>query len=309
MIYSETLRIGLVNIMPVEAMHATTQRFLKLLNASQNGINVSVKLYTDQQTSPKDEKDSPYIYDTLDSLFADTMDGIIVTGTNPQAVQISEEPRWPAITSLVEWAGENCQSAIWSCFSAHAAAFHLDGVLRERLPHKYSGVYDCVKRVDHPILSSLDNHWKIPHSRYNTISKNALAEAGYSILSVTTDHEPDIFTKRFGRSEFLFFHGHPEYGPEVLLAEYRRDLKRFLTEKALSYPSLPEQYFAPNTIAALETLKSNSERESQVDLLATFDRIAKPSNAYSWTATADSIYADWLRHLAREKFTAAVLAA
>ncbi len=73
------------------------------------------------------------------------IDGLIVTGAEPIAATLPEEPFWNDLTAIIDWAEANTRSAIWSCLAAHAAVLHLDGIERQRLDAKCSGIYDCAK--------------------------------------------------------------------------------------------------------------------------------------------------------------------
>ena len=46
----------------------------------------------------------------------------------------------------------------------------------------------------------------------------------------------DLFVKKKEKSLFVHFQGHPEYGAQTLLKEYRRDIKRFLRGERETYP-------------------------------------------------------------------------
>ena len=73
---------------------------------------------------------------------------MIVTGAEPIAATLPEEPFWQDLTDMIDWAKTNTRSTIWSCLAAHAAVLHLDGIERQRLDTKCSGIYDCAKVTD-----------------------------------------------------------------------------------------------------------------------------------------------------------------
>ena len=60
-------------------------------------------------------------------------DALIVTGTEPVAPLLSDEPYWERLRELLQWAQANTTSSIWSCLAAHAAVELLDGIRRRRL--------------------------------------------------------------------------------------------------------------------------------------------------------------------------------
>ena len=55
-----------------------------------------------------------------------------------------------------------------------------------------------------------------------------LTACGYGVLTQSSRRRVDSFLKNKKRSLFVHFQGHPEYGAQTLLKEYRRDIKRFL---------------------------------------------------------------------------------
>ena len=60
-------------------------------------------------------------YRDIAELWDTPLDGLIVTATEPPAPRLQDEPYWPALTQLVDWARENTASTVWSCLAAHAA--------------------------------------------------------------------------------------------------------------------------------------------------------------------------------------------
>ena len=78
-------------------------------------------------------------YEDLSELWASRLDGLIVTGTEPRAAALTDEPYWRTLTKLIDWAEDHTISTVWSCLAAHAAVLHLDGIERRRLPRKLSG--------------------------------------------------------------------------------------------------------------------------------------------------------------------------
>ena len=58
-----------------------------------------------------------------------------------------------------------------------------------------------------------------------------LAAKGYSVLTRSDEAGVGLFAKD-NNSLFLFVQGHPEYEAETLLREYRRDIGRYLRQRA-----------------------------------------------------------------------------
>ena len=78
-----------------------------------------------------------------------------MTGTEPRAANLTEEPYWGPLTQVLEWAEHHTVSTILSCLAVHAAVLYSDGIDRCALPHKCFGVFDFDKAADHPILDGV----------------------------------------------------------------------------------------------------------------------------------------------------------
>ncbi len=220
------LVIGLVNMMPNAAL-ATSLQFRRLLRPSGAKLRVFAPTGAGQG------------HESIDALWAAELDGIIVTGCEPLAACMSREPAWPLLQTLVDWAADHVAAAVWSCLAAHAAVYRLDGLQRQPLAAKLSGIFPCQKLSPHPVLQAMPPRWLVPHSRRNGLREEALRDAGYTILSGSPAVGVDSFLKPHGRSLFLFLQGHPEYGATTLQGEYRRDLKRFAAGDAAEPPQPP----------------------------------------------------------------------
>ncbi len=90
-------------------------------------------------------------YGDLDELTRDKLDGLIITGCEPMAASLADEPYWPSLTRLIDWAAGNTRSTIFSCLAAHAAVLHLDGIKRVRVAQKYSGIFGCTVVGGRPV--------------------------------------------------------------------------------------------------------------------------------------------------------------
>ena len=189
------------------------------------------------------------------------LDGLIVTGAEPIAATLPEEPFWKDLTDVIDWAEANTRSAIWSCLAAHAAVLHLDGIERQRLEQKCSGVYDCHKVADDWLMKDIRSPLKVAHSRINALRKADLAAHGYQLLTESPEAGVDIFAKRL-RSHFVFFQGHPEYEALSLQREYLRDITRYLSRQRDSFPAVPAGYFDAETEHKLANYQKRAMRRA-----------------------------------------------
>jgi homoserine O-succinyltransferase len=295
-----SLVIGLVNNMPAPARRSTEQEFRALLEPAAKHHRLRLRCFFLPGTLRPEPHDEP-----LATLFepATTLDGMIVTGTEPIAATLEEEPYWPELCHLVDWATENTISTIWSCLAAQVAVLRLDGILRRKLTTKLSGVFECVKVSDHALLADAPGHWKVPHSRLNDLDEYVLAEHGYQILSRAPRVGADCFLKPAGRSLFVMLQGHPEYGAECLLREYRRDIRRFLLGQLPAWPAMPEHYFDQATVEQLSSLPALAVRLPAREVLNRFDAVVAMPPA-EWHPPAARLYANWLALLAHRKAAA-----
>ena len=291
------LTIGLVNNMPDPALQATERQFMRLLKAAagQNRIHLHCFSLPSVKRSPPAQLRVARQYSDIADLGRMQIDGLIVTGAEPNAATLPEEPFWRELTNIVDWAEANTRSTIWSCLAAHAAVLHLDGVERHRLGAKCSGVYDCRKVTDHWLTADVPSPLRVSHSRLNALHDSELAAKGYQPLTHSPDAGVDIFAKRL-RSHFIFFQGHPEYDALSLQREYLRDVSRFLTGERNSYPAVPAGYFDPETETRLADFQQRAGVEPNPALIADLPEVT-PRPDIAPAAAATTIFRNWLRYL------------
>jgi homoserine O-succinyltransferase len=142
--------------------------------------------------------------------------------------------------------------------------------------------------------------WRVPHSRYNELSEEALISNGYSILSRSPKAGVDIFVKQ-RQSLFIHVQGHPEYDPGALLREYRRDSARFLAAERDKYPEIPCGYLDDETTAVLEAYRKKALSNRCRDLVSNFPAVAKERLSYDWRGVAIQLYTNWFSYLVEQK--------
>ena len=299
---ADPIVIGLVNNMPDAALQTTERQFRELLFASSHNF-VRLRFFSLPEL-PRTEAGRSHIsqrYEDISELWTSRPDGLIVTGTEPRAPTLTDEPYWPTFAKLVDWADDHAISTVWSCLAAHAAVLHMDGISRYAFREKLSGVFDCMKVTDHEIVDGAPTRWRVPHSRYNDLSEDALASSGYRILSRLPGTGADIFVKQ-RKTLFLFVQGHMEYDPGALLREYRRDVRRFFTGEKDGYPEMPRGYFDENAKAAFAAFRRLALANRGIDLLSSFPAaIAEQQLTHPWLGPAVRIYANWLSCLVEQR--------
>ncbi len=293
--------IGLVNNMPGAALQTTERQFRELLSAASHDHAVNLKLFTLPQLARKGaaRADVYERYEDISELWPTRLDGLIVTGTEPRTSELEREPYWSTLRTLVDWAQDYTNSAVWSCLAAHAAVLHIDGIRRQPLREKLSGVFECVKAADHAILAGAPSRWCVPHSRQNGLSEDALVSKSYRILSESSEVGADMFVKET-KSLFVFLQGHPEYGRTALLREYRRDIRRFIAGERDKYPEMPRGYFDEETARAFARFRERTLQNRTEQLLNLPEAEAKLP--FVWHEFAVRLYTNWLSYLAERRW-------
>jgi homoserine O-succinyltransferase/O-acetyltransferase len=290
------IAIGLINNMGDEALKATERQFGSLVSEAAVDINVSFRIFALKSTR-RSLRALDYInarYEPASAAMDGDLDGLIITGAQPQADCLSDEPYWEELSELIDWAKLHTTSTILSCLAAHAGVLHLDGVERRPLPEKCTGVFACAAETIHPLSDEQGRVRLIPHSRYNGLSRSELEQAGYVILTSSPGCGVDSFVKSFG-SQFVFLQGHPEYDANSLAREYRRDIERFLRGETDRKPTRPRDYFVAEADAELKAMERNAHedrRRERIKDITIIDALA-PMEA-KWREAAVGLFRSWL---------------
>lgn len=297
------LTIGLLNNMPDSALEATELQFGALLAAAAEGATVRLRFSSLPElargSAARERIETRYW--PLDDLLSQRPDALIVTGTEPRAATLEEEPYWRRLTALIEWAESHTPSSIWSCLAAHAVAQRLHGVRRRRLAEKRFGVFEHRIQATAPLLKGVRAPLLTPHSRWNELPVRELESAGFNILSASDETGADLFVHA-GRSLLVCFQGHPEYESLTLLKEYRRDVGRFLRGEREDWPGLPRGYFSAEALQLVEDFRGRAESARDPELLGEFPMTALAQGlAPRWQPGAVRIYRNWLDYVADAK--------
>ena len=295
--FGRPVTIGLVNNMPDTALTATERQFSGLIAEAAAGRPVRLLLFSFASVARSEPARARMAgqYRDAAELAGTPVDALIVTGTEPRAPRLDQEPYWPDMARLVDHAARHTVSTLWSCLAAHAAVLHLDRVERRPLAEKCFGVFGSAAVSADPLVTRPGAPpLAVAHSRWNGLDAADLTGCGYRILSTVGEAGVDVFAKRVG-SEFVFFHGHPEYDAGALAGEYRRDIGRFLTGERDRYPNLPEGYFDANTNAVLADYRARAEHDRGAVAFADLPRLVPRSGlAEATRATAGFLFRNWL---------------
>ena len=297
------LRIAFINNMPDPALEDTEMQFCDLLDAAAVDVQVLLKLYYLPEV-PRGVRAQQHInkfYFDIKDLWNSAFDGVIITGTEPKQRNLREEPYWGTLASVLDWAQRNTSSAVLSCLAAHASVLHNDGIGRHALADKQFGVFDYGKPCTHPLTNGTSSVVSIPHSRWNEVREDELRACGYLTLTKSAETGVDLFVKGMGKSLFVHFQGHPEYGTHTLMKEYRRDIRRYLTRERETYPSMPHGYFEPESAKRLNEFRETSLLHRDEKLLAVFPAEVVETVKNTWHSSANRLYCNWLQYLELKK--------
>jgi len=294
------LVVALINNMPDAALEATETQFGSLLQAAAGAVPVRLRrVYLPEVARAGAARERiERCYDPFEALLADPPDALIVTGMEPRAATLEEEPYWDRMVSLLAWAEDHTVSSLWSCLAAHAAAQALAGVRRQRLAEKCFGVFKHEALAAHPLLHGLPSPIATPHSRWNELPPQELRAAGFTVLTASREAGVDLFVRR-GKSLLIGLQGHPEYEAVTLLKEYRRDVGRFLRGEQADWPALPRHYFGERGLAVLARYRREVEAAREPDGLETFPTEALAAELQApWRPGAVGLYRNWLAGIA-----------
>jgi homoserine O-succinyltransferase len=291
------LRIELVNNMPDAAVYSTQRQFIRLLEAgAAEAFDVTLGFMTLASVERSDEakRDMAGLYRPASELAAQAPDAVIVTGAEPRASELSDEPYWGELTNLFAASRAGAHATLASCLAAHALTLYLDGVRRHRSLRKWSGLYPTGIVAAHPLTNGL-SAGLMPHSRWNGLEEGELAAKGYVVLTRAGEAGVDMFAKDDGHLT-LFFQGHPEYDSDTLAREYRRDVGRALS--GAPAPNPPANYYSAETENRLRAHVAGMIAGTEAPHLPQYAMAGPPA---SWRARGAKVVGNWLNAVAAKK--------
>jgi homoserine O-succinyltransferase len=239
------MHIGLLNMMPDAALEATERQFFRLVGAANPIVQFHMHTFTIEglPRGPEARAHIDRYYESFENIKRDGLDGLIVSGANVSHPHLQEEEFWQPLTEVFDWARENVTSTLCSCLATHALIQYGFGLERTHLGFKRWGVYSPhVVEQRHPLVSTINTRFDVPHSRFNEIFREDMERVGLKVLvesgeaGVHLAVSPDLL-------RVVFFQGHPEYDTISLLKEYKREVLRHYSGEREDYPPFPEHYF------------------------------------------------------------------
>lgn len=292
------LHIGLLNMMPDAALAATERQFFRLIGQSNQIAQFYVHPFTLDalKRGPIARAHIERYYEPFAKIREEGLDALVITGANVMGPDLASQTFWGPLIEVVDWAYHNVSSTLCSCLATHAVMQFRYGQRRQPLPAKRWGVY--VHRVvdrGHPLISSVNTRFDVPHSRFNDISREQFETAGLHILAESDEAGVHLAVSPDGFRQ-VFFQGHPEYDMISLLKEYKREVKRFAAGERADYPPVPENYFGLQSRAILdehrERLLDALDQGREPPLFPESHLLGQLDN--TWHDSAEGVLGNWM---------------
>ena len=107
---ARTIEIGLVNNMPDAAVAATRRQFVRLIEDASDELDVRLSLFALDATRRAMAEE----YAPASALEGARLDALVVTGAEPHAADLRDEPYWEELGFVLDWAAENTISSLFS---------------------------------------------------------------------------------------------------------------------------------------------------------------------------------------------------
>lgn len=291
------LHIGLLNMMPDAALKITERQFMRLVGNCNQIAQFYVHVFSvpGLERSPETKGYIDQYYTTFEQIKRDGLDALIITGANVANPSLDQENFWQPLTEVIEWARENVTSTLCSCLSTHALMKYFYQIDRIKRGVKKWGVFEHrVTQPAHPLLREINTRFDVPHSRWNSITREHFEQAGLSVLIQSFDGEVHMAVSP-DQLRIVYFQGHPEYDTNSLLKEYKRDLMRYF-EGQNDQPPYPENYFPLEarevTERYVQRMRLALEKGARVPPFPE-DKVL-PYLDNTWGDTAKAIFNNWL---------------
>jgi homoserine O-succinyltransferase len=204
------------------------------------------------QSQHTDEDHLASFYTTFDQVRDRNFDGMIITGAPVENLEFNQVDYWPELCEIMAWSRTHVHSTLHICWGAQAGLYFHHGIEKRSLPRKLFGVYEHrVLKPSSPLFRGFDDVFCAPHSRYTEVwEKDIRAAPGLELLA--TSSEAGVYAVKTEDSSQFFIMGHPEYDPDTLAREYRRDI-----DKGLDI-AVPAHYFPEDDPARVPVVRWRS---------------------------------------------------
>lgn len=231
------LEIVLLNLMPTKI--ATETQLSRLLGNTPLQVHLELMHTTSHQSRNVAPEHLLTFYKSFDQIKDRKFDGMVITGAPVEHMAFEDVDYWQELREIMEWSKTNVHSTLHICWGAQAGLYYHYGVQKHTLPEKRFGVYAHHADYNRSILlRGFDDIFWAPHSRHTTVLREDVEKVpGLKILA--SSEEAGVYAMMSKEGRQIFITGHPEYDPETLGSEYRRD-------KDLGLPIHPPVNYFPN---------------------------------------------------------------
>jgi len=232
------LKIAIVNLMPTKI--ATETQLLRLLGNTPLQIEISLVHMEAHQSKNTGEEHLEKFYITSAEALNQKFDGMIITGAPVEQIPFEEVDYWSDLCKIMDYAEKNVFCTLYICWGAQAGLYHHYNIPKRPLEKKISGIFQNYKTtVAEPLLRGFDDLFPSPQSRHTEIRRSDI-EKNPNLTILAESEESGVLLVKSNNNRQIFMTGHLEYDTETLEMEYRRDLKKGLTNV-----EMPKHYF-PN---------------------------------------------------------------
>ena len=229
------LKVLILNLMPTKIV--TETQILRKLSNTPVQIQVELLRTASYQSQHTDEDHLASFYTTFDQVRDRNFDGMIITGAPVENLEFSQVDYWPELCEIMAWSRTHVHSTLHICWGAQAGLYFHHGIEKRSLPRKLFGVYEHrVLKPSSPLFRGFDDVFCAPHSRYTEVWEKDI-RAAPELELLATSSEAGVYAVKTEDSSQFFIMGHPEYDPDTLAREYRRDI-----DKGLDI-AVPAHYF------------------------------------------------------------------
>jgi homoserine O-succinyltransferase/O-acetyltransferase len=214
----ETLRIGLLNLMP--DMLSTEMQFARLLAAADRHVEIVLAVPSSYRVG----RESTALYQRWgETSLPHRLDGLIVTGAPLELIPFEDVRYWRELACIFDWATRSVGSTFYVCWAAFAAMYLFHGTPKRVLPHKLSGVFQqqVVETTD-PLMRGLTGSFPCPVSRHAAVeARDVPWHRGLSRLAWSL--EAGLCLIGDGPLNGYYMFNHLEYDAHTLRLEQLRD--------------------------------------------------------------------------------------
>lgn len=228
------LKIGIMNLMPTKI--ETEIQLMRLLSNTplQIDITLLVPATHESKNTPHDYLER--FYKTFDDIKDENIDGMIFTGAPLEDKKFEDVDYWDELCEIMEWSKEHATTSVYICWASLAGLYYHYGIDKTPLPKKKAGIFQYRNMMEsEPLLRGIDQLFRIPQSRYATVSIDDIERnPKLHVAALGDDRDPGII---ISDENLIFITGHMEYDLNTLANEYQRDVDKGIE------PAFPVNYY------------------------------------------------------------------